>query len=319
MQSYAPNFIVEATSDLRVAITSQEKLMRVADRYRRKMMPLLIEPIKVAQDSLDVVTLEMLFGMRMPEAVIAYIERALPSAEASFRLAAKNKIATMILEINAAAGNATRCDYTVECLQQFDTTNVEAVTWAEKHAAKLVVEIGQETRLAIREIVVRMFNEGIPPKQAAGMIKKLVGLTSIQSNAVVNLHQRIITANPGDLIYAGKTPIRIPKGGMDDARLMRTLNRYSERLLRQRAMNIARTETVRAANEGQMQLWKQAQKRGELPRDLKHEWIASPTERTCQICIGMNGEIVQVGAQFSAGMTNPPAHPSCRCSTGIVL
>ncbi len=304
--------------DLRVAATPQDKLLRVADRYRRPMMRLLLEPVAVTRAALDLTTLEMLFQLGMPSAVIAYIERVGVGLEAPFRLAQKSKMSTLIFDINVDAGNATRCDYTAECLATFDTVNPQAVIAAEQHAAEMVTAVSAETRAAINEIVQRMFTEGIPPGQAAGLIKRTVGLTSMQANAVVNLHQKILT-NPGALIYAGKTPVRVPQAGMGAEQLDRTLTKYADRLTRQRAMNIARTETVRAANEGQMELWRQAQNRGQLGRPIRHEWIADNTERTCQICSGANGESVVVGELFSTGVTQPPAHPSCRCSTGLVM
>jgi len=217
-----------------------------------------------------------------------------------------------MIQLRAAKGTS------LSCLSAFDVTNPAAVAHAEAHAAELVTSISAETRQAINKIVQRMFVEGIPPKQAAGLIKKIVGLTETQANAVVNLHQRILTSE-GKLIYAGNTPIRVPTGGMSAAQLDRVTQKYADRLLRQRAMNIARTETIKAANEGQMGLWRQAQARGELGPNIRHEWIADFSERTCQVCQGVSGEVVPVGSEFSIGVTNPPAHPMCRCSTGLVM
>jgi SPP1 gp7 family putative phage head morphogenesis protein len=207
---------------------------------------------------------------------------------------------------------------TASCLTGFDVTNPAAVLKAEAHAAELVTSISAESRAAINKIVQRMFIEGIPPRQAASLIKQVVGLTESGANAVVNLHQRILE-NPGKLVYAGKTPIRVPAGGMSESQLKKVTQRYADKLTRQRAMNIARTETVRAANDGQMELWRQAQTRGELSGIIKHEWIASVEERTCPVCSGLNGEVTYVGQMFSTGHTRPPAHPMCRCSTGLVM
>ncbi len=204
-----------------------------------------------------------------------------------------------------------------QCFISFNADYPEAIQWAESRAAALVTEITAETRKALRSIVSRMFSEKINVQDAAKIIRNSVGLTEVQANAVVNLHQRIIT-NPGALIQAGKTRIRVPKTGMDATRLDNVLTKYADKLQRQRAMMIARTETIAAANEGQTMLWKQARDRGDLPKNVKHEWIASMSERTCPICSGMNGEIVEVGAPFSSGVTNPPAHPMCRCTTGLV-
>lgn len=203
------------------------------------------------------------------------------------------------------------------CLSAFDRTNPQAVKWAEKNAARLVKDISKESRAAIRNVIVRAFNEGIPPKQAALIIRNSVSMTEVQANAVVNLHQAIITS-PGKVVKAGKVAIRVPAGGMDPAKIDRVLQAYADRLTKQRAINIARTETVAAANEGQTLLWRQAQERGELPKVVKHMWMAAASERTCPTCSALDGEVVVLGNEFSAGVTNPPAHPSCRCTTGLV-
>jgi len=203
------------------------------------------------------------------------------------------------------------------CFLTFDATYHEAISWAETRAARLVTEMTAESRAAIRSVVKRIFAENITVANGAKLIKNIVGLTGAQANAVVNLHQKILQ-NPGAKILAGRTPIRVPQAGMSAQRLETVLERYADKLHRSRAMNIARTETIAAANEGQSLLWKQAIDRGDLPKNVKHEWIASMSERTCPVCSGMNGEIVVVGTPFSAGMTNPPAHPMCRCTTGLV-
>lgn len=204
----------------------------------------------------------------------------------------------------------------VQCFQAFDRFNANSVTWADQHSAELVKGISDESRKAIQKVISRSFAEGIPPKQAALMIQNSVTMTEAQANAVVNLHQTIITS-PGKLVYAGKTPIRVPAAGMDSARLDKVLQDYADRLTRQRAIAIARTETIEAANQGQMLLWGQAQEKGLLPKVIKHEWVAAGSERTCPICQGADGEVVVVGELFSTGVTSPPAHPMCRCTTGL--
>lgn len=299
------------------ARTPQEKLLRVADRYRAPMMRMLYEAIKASREQIDVVNLEMLFSFGLQEPIVKYLEGFLLYQETPFRIASSSRASKLFLKIAEDAGNATRCDFTAECLQEFDVHNPEAVAWAEKHAAELVAEVSEESRRAIRRIVARAFTDKMPPRQSAKLIRNVVGLTEVQADAVINLQQKVLTS-PGSLIYAGKTPIRVPKAGMPEARLDGIIQKYADRLTRHRAMTIARTETMMASNQGQALLWSQAQARGELPRTLKHEWIASFSERTCPICSALNGEVVEVGKPFSAGVTNPPAHPSCRCTTGLV-
>ena len=109
---------------------------------------------------------------------------------------------------------------------------------------------------------------------------------------------------------------------MDASRMRRVLAKYSDRLLRQRAMNIARTETITASNQGQSELWKQAVEKGQLDPTTKRVWIAAMSERTCPICMELDGQergleeswILPAGGE----VYGPTAHPQCRCTTGLM-
>lgn len=87
-----------------------------------------------------------------------------------------------------------------------------------------------------------------------------------------------------------------------------------------RAETIARTETMRASNEGQMTAWDQAVEAGMLSEDAQMEWITTPDDKLCPVCEGLDGVRAAIGEPFEAdGETydSPPAHPNCRCTTGI--
>jgi SPP1 gp7 family putative phage head morphogenesis protein len=89
-----------------------------------------------------------------------------------------------------------------------------------------------------------------------------------------------------------------------------------------RAEVIARTETMTAANEGQSLLWDQAVEDGLLTGKEQQVWIVTPDDRLCPICEPMDGEQVGLDEAFDVDgeeIDGPPAHPNCRCTTGLVL
>jgi SPP1 gp7 family putative phage head morphogenesis protein len=89
-----------------------------------------------------------------------------------------------------------------------------------------------------------------------------------------------------------------------------------------RAETIARTEAARAANAGQVEAWDQAVEEGLLTGQEKKEWITTPDDRLCPICEPMDGVQVDLDEDFNVDgerMSEPPAHPNCRCTIGIVL
>lgn len=196
----------------------------------------------------------------------------------------------------------------------FDTANPSAIQYAIQHAAELVTSITRETSEAINTAIVESFRESISVAETARIIRGSIGLTETYAAAVSNLRKRI-AESPGNLIYAGSTPIRVPFKGMPAPRMDKLLRQYSDRLIRARAITIARTETIRASNEGQRLLWQQAVQKGILSGQEMRQWIAFDP---CDICTGYDGEKRRLSEPFRGGLTGPPAHPNCRCTTGLV-
>ena len=229
--------------------------------------------------------------------------------------------------VTAAAHAAFR---TAQVELSFDKTNPEAERWARERAAQLIRDVSDTTRDAVRAVVGKSFKDGIPPRQSAKLIKPLVGLTERDAIAVMNARYDVIKENlrlkdgdikPGKVIEVGGRSIRMPKGGVSLEVIDKLARDYADRLLSKRAFLIARTETIAASNEGQRQLWAQAQADGLLPSDVLRTWITTYDDRTCPTCSGMDGQIRSLGQPFDAGLfgevMGPPAHPACRCAQGI--
>ena len=87
-----------------------------------------------------------------------------------------------------------------------------------------------------------------------------------------------------------------------------------------RADKIARTETMRASNEGLLETWAQAEEAGILTGTEQKEWITTPDDRLCPVCEPLDGVNVALDGTFSvdgAEIDAPPAHPNCRCTMGL--
>lgn len=179
-----------------------------------------------------------------------------------------------------------------------------ASTWAQRNAAERVVEIEAGTALAIRAYIVEGFDLGIAPRALAREMRRaqIVGLTERHALAVVRRHARLIAR------------------GLSPERIARETERYAARLLRLRTENIARTETLRAATEGQLEAWTQSREAGTLSRSVEKRWIVTRDLRLCPICAPLTGIQVAVDQLFTTSIgrvPGPPAHPSCRCALGL--
>ena len=74
---------------------------------------------------------------------------------------------------------------------------------------------------------------------------------------------------------------------------------------------ISRTETIRLANEGLVDLFKQN-------GIEKVRWLAALSDRTCNQCEALNGRVFNIN-QLNVGENQPPLHVDCRCSLLSVI
>lgn len=174
---------------------------------------------------------------------------------------------------------------------KFDVTNPLAKQYAEERSAELVRDITGATRRAIREIMELAFEEQLPTVDTAKLLVKVIGLDQRRALAVKKVYDR------KGIVAARKA---------------------ADFQVRKRAVVIARTETLRASNEGQRQLWEQAIQKGLLPPNVQRRWVGTPDKRECPICEALDGDVAPVRGTFKGGLTGPPAHPLCRCAQELV-
>jgi len=176
--------------------------------------------------------------------------------------------------------------------------------WIEAQAARLVVSVSDTQRTMLRDLILRMFSEGRPPREMLEQIERVVGLTPRDAQAVANREALLIGQ------------------GVTVSKRTTALDRYSKQLLRRRGQNIARTELISAQSQGITDAWRIAKQEGFIASSALEEWIASRGPRTCKICIGLDGQQVPVGEPFTSELIGlierPPAHPSCRCTRILV-
>lgn len=175
--------------------------------------------------------------------------------------------------------------------------------FAETRVGELITDVTEATRSTIRRFVEGMFEEGYSARRAATRIRDTIGLTK------------------QGLARLEKWETKQVARGITGEALDASLSRFSRKLIRERALTIARTEGIRAVSEGQSSIWEKAVEGGILPQDQEQFWIVTEDSRTCPICLPMDGQTVKVGESFSAGdgstVYAPPAHVQCRCARGL--
>src|SRR4030095_11432615 len=123
-------------------------------------------------------------------------------------------------------------------LGSFDIVNPYAATYARSEVGRLITGIDMRTREGIQNLIGNAIETGIAPREAARTIRGMVGLTEFQTDYVMNYQSKLIAQGASNI----------------DAKVQR----YADKVLRQRALTIARTETLGASNGGQQAAWQAA-------------------------------------------------------------
>ena len=189
----------------------------------------------------------------------------------------------------------------------FDTTDVRATAWAAGRAGELVIKTSNEIQQQVRESVTNAFIQGLDGREVEKQLSRQIGLFPRWAEAVDKQYY----TNLGMFQEQGLSfrDARDKAQGLAD--------KYRDRLIEARANNIARTEIVRASNQGRYVSWLQAADAGLIdPAIAVKEWIAEAD--ACPDCDEADGEMVGLEEDFSTGESMPPGHPSCRCSAVII-
>jgi HK97 family phage portal protein len=206
--------------------------------------------------------------------------------------------------VQGANAAAAELEATLGVTLRFDLLNPQAVAWARQYSGQLITSVSEETRAAIRELVARAFEEGVPPASLARQIRPLIGLTRRQAQAVDTFRATLSEAGAGNI---------------DDR-----VERYAEAQLRYRAVTVARTETLNSANAGLLNAWDRAVSEGYLDRErTRRIWVPTWDDRLDPVCRDipdMNPDGVALGEPFQTPigpLMGPTAHPRCRCTMGL--
>lgn len=186
-----------------------------------------------------------------------------------------------------------------------DRTDEGMMAWARAHAAELVTAISKTTRQAIRDLVYGAFHDQYTVRDLARMLRLTVGPLPRDVAAIARAH----AANIEILMESG-VPYNLAAERADAL-----ARRMAEKAVRRRALTIARTEIIRASNQGKLASWEEADRLGLMAPDAYKKWEAFDP---CPICADLNGRSVSWRDSFPGGYDAPPAHPRCRCAMYLV-
>jgi hypothetical protein len=175
----------------------------------------------------------------------------------------------------------------------FDEVNPRAAKFLHEYRMDLITRIGEDSRAAIRAAVQEGVARGANPVQFARTIRDHIGMTEAQAKAAMNYRRMLESGDPGlmgqtltralrDARYDG-TVERAAEAGrrLPQAKINELVDRYIDRSVKLRAETIGRSESIRAAQAGNHEGWKQFEEQlPEAKGKLRRFWAPTQDERT---------------------------------------
>ena len=210
---------------------------------------------------------------------------------------------------------------------KFNRASPNATAYASMSAGNMVRDIARSQVLAVSRVIETAFNEGLTRPQTSQALYQLLNKIPTPSGAVAGNYAvgqifgdatRGLTVRYADAVVNRATKIMADNPNLSAVQLKKKVDAYGSRLRRSRARMIARTELMRASNQGRLEGMWQAADRGLVdPTLAKKQWVTSSFD-VCPICVPLNGVTVGIRDSFGPPGQAPPAHPNCRCTVRML-
>jgi len=193
----------------------------------------------------------------------------------------------------------------------FNIINQNAVKFARESSSKMVVEITEELRRSIQSKIASAVSGKMTVDETARQIRQGLPLHSAWAKAVPKFYE--------------KTYRRLLKDGVPNAKAQANAEalaaKYEQKLIRKRALTIARTETSRSAMRGTYDSWIAGINNGLIRPNSRKVWYAEPN--ACDLCADLKDKTIGItdgwGATDLYGeILTPPRHPNCRCVVALL-
>ena len=206
---------------------------------------------------------------------------------------------------------------------RFNRASPNATAYASLSAANMVTDMVDSQVTAVRSVIEQAYRSGLTQGKVSSKLVTLLnempsprripaglaGTATIFGDATRGLTNRYAVA-----VYHRAEKLMRDHPNMKPHQLKKRVNAYGKRLQRSRARTIARTEIMRAANQGRLQGMWQAADRGLVnPTLAKKQWVTSRFD-VCPICVPLHGQAIGIRESFGPMGQAPPAHPNCRCT-----
>jgi SPP1 gp7 family putative phage head morphogenesis protein len=189
----------------------------------------------------------------------------------------------------------------------FNSSNSRVVQYIKNSVGNLIQNISSQTLTQVRNLFIDSMRIAKPIDELAMDLKNIVGLLPEQQQKYFELKEQSLKKLEAQGVQRSEALKQVES----------QLNRFYDRQIDIRAKRIARTETSRIVNEGQMEIYRQMSEAGIIDlREAKKQWVIFE-DTACSICEPLDGAIVGFNDFFESqngAVSTPPLHPNCNCT-----
>jgi len=215
----------------------------------------------------------------------------------------------------------------------FGITNPTTVDFLRTYEMGLIRAMSQDALASVRTAIQAGVAAGRNPIDTARDVRQFIGLTDSQTQAVIN-YRNALTQGSRDALSRqlrdrrfDPTVARAARGEsvLSSDQIDNMVSRYSARYLKYRSETIARTESIRALNAGNHQLWNQMAASGKVDaKTVTRTWVTAGDDRVRDAHAELDGDEVGLNEPFDSedGPIMYPGDPNasaamvinCRCT-----
>lgn len=301
---------------------------RIAERFEPEIAEAFLEAIENLRENVDMDAL--ISAIRAND--LSAVEAALGTEALAKKLDETTALRDAFARLFTATAEASSEVLSAHGMAlEFRALNPLAIQFARSQTATLVTRVSADQRIAIRGIMGRAFEEGIPPRESARLIHRIVGLRHDHATAPLSLAEEIrsgqaaaATSRRLDAITKARIRSRIDAGTVTETFIDEVVETYTHALRRYRAESISRTETIRSSSGATEESWRIGQRQGVISQEAVKVVIVTPDDRlraTHAAVPGMNPDGVPVAAPFNTPwgpLFYPPWEVNCRCGIGLI-
>lgn len=189
----------------------------------------------------------------------------------------------------------------------FDPGNPRAAKLIREAAETVIIDLNESTRKTVFATLSEMQREGAGPAKMARAIQGNLGLTEKQLEAVAN-YRRLLEEGSKEALRRQQRDRRFDPSvrrakerPLSQEQIDRMVESYKQTAIKNRAMTIARTESLSAVNTARLEAFRQSlETAGIDPNRAVKEWRSSRDSRVRDQHISLDGQRAMVDQPFIA-------------------